>query len=220
MPPRRGHAGPRIGGDGQPVRRDRPGAVDDQFAGGVVEAEDVELGPRRGVEHVGQGQRGGLGEHRAAGGLNGDVEGVLGDARRQHVRHQLRRHGADADLGVLHRLAAGVDQAAGLHGQAKLARLLLGQVVAGGTGRGGDHRRLGGADRGEDGVLDSGQIHRRVVGVGLLLLGGAHAAHHGVGGPGLDGAVHGHGREVEARRRVGGGGAVDDHFDIPGRDVS
>ena len=79
-------------------------------------------------EHRGGGE---LGAVRS---LDGDVEGVLHHTRRQHVHDDLRRHRADADLWVLHRVALGVDEAAELDGQGQLAKLLLGQAEIAGAG--------------------------------------------------------------------------------------
>ena len=63
----------------------------------------------------------------------------------QHVHHQLRRHGADADLAAGHLLAVGADQAVGHDGQRQLL-LLLGRQVRGRDRLDGERGRLGVAD--------------------------------------------------------------------------
>ena len=177
MPARRSNARIRVGHDSQAIHRHGAGAVDDQLAGGVVEAEDVELGAGGCAEDVGQGDLNRVGEGGDARRLDCDVESVLQHARRQHVFDQFSRHGGNADLDIGQRLAVRADGAAGVDGQRQLLPLLIGQFRRGGRVVGVDDGGLGGADRLHDAACHTRQVELLAAGVGLPRCRGAHAAH-------------------------------------------
>src|SRR5579883_1498136 len=89
----------------------------------MVKAQEVEFGSWGGIEDVGKSHWSRSGEGRHARGLNRDIEGVLKGSRRQHIAHDLRRHGADSDLSRGHRLAVGSDKAARRNIESELAAL-------------------------------------------------------------------------------------------------
>ena len=88
VPAGRANARVGIGDNAQAIGRDGACAVDDELAGGVVEAQDVELGAGRGIEDIGEGNLHRVGEGRHARGLDGDVKGMLEHAVWQHVFDQ------------------------------------------------------------------------------------------------------------------------------------
>ena len=213
------HARVWIGNHRLAIGRDGAGAVDHQHASGVVEAEDVQLGPWRGIEHVRERDLHRLREGGDPRCLDRDVEGVLQHARRQHVPHEFGRHGCDADLHVGDGIAVFVHGAAGFDAQRQ--RLALGF-----SERRGGLRVVGGDDRGrhvahrlEHAGGDARQVDFATVDVGLSLLRRAHAAHHGVGDAGGELGIHHHFGEENARRCIGGGASIDRDLDGAGRHI-
>ena len=219
MPTGRTHAGAFIRHHRQAVGRHRAGAVDHQHAGGVVKTQDVELGARRGVEDVGEGDLQGLSEHRHAWGLDGDVEGVLQHTRRQHVFDQCGRHGGNAHLHVAQHLAFVVHGSAGHDGQGQGLALQVSELRRSAGQGGGDQRLLAVTHRLQAAGGHARQVNLGAAGVGHPLGIAAHAAHHGVGLAGQQLGAHHHLREEHPRRCVGGRAAVHRHLDHPGRDI-
>ena len=187
------------------VGRDGPGAFDHQQTRRVVEAEEVQLAPRRCPEDVGRGERRGPREVGHARRLDGDVEGVLQHARREHVHHQLWRDRADADLSAGQRLAVEADQAPRQYVQRQQYPLRRRQVRCGGRVRH-DHRTGACVHAHEDVQVDPRQVHLGHPGHGRI----HDAGHH------LD--VHHHLGEVEASGRRRSGLAIDRKLDDPGWD--
>src|SRR5438309_9788897 len=94
MPARMRDAGTGICRHIQPVGGNGGRALDDEAAGGVVEAEEVELCSGWRVEDVGEGHGRGRGEGGDARRLDGDVKGVLEQAGRKHVLDEVWREDA------------------------------------------------------------------------------------------------------------------------------
>ena len=158
MPPRPRHPTVGIRNHELAIHTHRAGTINHQPASGVIEAQQIELGTGRGVEDIRQGELQGCAEHRRAGRLDGEVESVLQQPRRQHVAHQLRRHRGDAHLGVVEHLAVLADYRAWLHHQLNQLPLLLGEV--GGPLRwGGDGGWLIRGDGGQHLGADARQVY-------------------------------------------------------------
>ena len=158
MPPRPRDAAVGIRHHELAIHTHRARAINHQPAGGVIKAEQIELRAWRRIEHIGQGQLQRCAEYRRAGRLDGEVESVLQQPRRQHVAHQLRRHRGDAHLGVVEHLPVFTDHRAGLHHQLNQLTLLLGEVGAP-LLWGGDGGWLIWGDGGQDLGADARQVH-------------------------------------------------------------
>ena len=211
MPPRPGDTAVWIRDHEQAVFADGAGAINHQSAGGVIEAQQIELGTGRGIEHIRQGELQGCAEHRRAGRLDGEVESVLQQPRRQHVAHQLRRHRGDAHLGVVEHLAVLADHRAGLDHQLNELTLLLAEV--GGPLRwGGDGGWLIWGDGGQHLGADARQVHLLPAEVFQLLCRAAHRAHDRVHLGGTDRDIHHHLRVEHIGGGIGGCSAINRHL--------
>ena len=206
---------PRVGvcGNRQAVGGDGRRAFDDEAAGGVVEAQKIQLRARLGVEDIGEGHLRRGCEVGDAGGLDRDVERVLQQAGREHIADEFGGHGADADLAAREWLAVGTDQAVRLDFDRELLALLWREVRRG-IGVNADRSHLGLTD-----ILQNRQLQARQVDAEFDLLRGfdavlIHRGHDGVGDARLDVEVHHHFGEVDALRCVGGRVAVDGEFDV------
>ena len=169
----------------RPIGRHCRCAVDDQAARRMIERQHKELFARRGIEHVRERDLQWLGEGGDPGRLNRNVEGMLQHTGRQHVLHQLFRHGTDTDLHVGQRLAIRADSTARSDREGQRLPLLIGQIRRR-VGIDRDRRRRGIADSLQNVGLQPGQIHFLAVEIGqpLLVIVHRHAAHDGVGNAG------------------------------------
>ena len=219
VPAWRTHARAFVRHHRQTVGRDGAGAIDHQQAGGVIEAQDVELGARRGAEHVREGDLHRLRKDRHTGRLDRDVKGVLQHARRQHVFDQRSRHGGDAHFDIGEDLPVAPQRRAWLDGQREALALVIGELGRSARVGGGDQCELRGADRLQAAGGHTRQVDLGAVGIGHALGVGAHAAHHRVGLAGNQVRVHHHFGEEHARGGVGGGAAIDSDFDHASRHV-
>ena len=211
MPPRPRHPTVGIRNHELAIHTHRAGTINHQPASGVIEAQQIELGTSRGVEHIRQGELQGCAEHRRAGRLDGEVESVLQQSWRQHVAHQLRRHRGNPHLGVVEHQPVFSDHRAGLHHQLNQLTLLLGEV-GGPLSWGGDGGWLIRGDGGQHLGADARQVHLTSAEVLQLLLRCSHRAHDRVHLGGTDRDVHHHLRVKHVSGGIGGRAAINCHL--------